>query len=1435
MTRHLDRLTARAVLGALRRCFPVLLVAWAMMGHAAPPQRVIDDSERVALPGNVHPLARPEFDAGRTDGSLPEERMIMALAMPPKKKAALERLLVEQQDPGSPNFHHWLTPEEFGVRFGATVDEIAIVTGWLQSHGFAIDEVAKGGTWINFTGTVADVEAAFHTEIHDYVVGGNIHHANAADPSIPRALADLVVGVVSLHDFRSKPPSHVARPDTNISNGAHWLSPGDFATIYNVNPLYSAGIDGTGQSVAVVGRSNIKLLDVQNFRSHFGLPANDPQFIINGTDPGIVSDDEESEADLDVEWAGAVAKSATIKFVISKSTSATSGDGLSAQYIVNNNVAPIMTMSFSLCESAMGSSNNALANSLGAQAASQGITSFVSSGDSGAAGCDSDTANTATGGQAVSGFCSTPYGVCVGGTEFMDTPTSTYWSPTNDPTTRASALSYIPEAAWNESGNVSGGSALWSTGGGASIVYPKPSWQVAPGVPSDGARDTPDVSLAAAAHNGYAVFRESASPSSNYYGNSGTSAATPSFASLLALVVQKMGQRQGNANPRLYQLGNAQYSGAGPAVFHDVTVGNNSVPGQNGFSCGTGYDLATGLGSVDATALVNNWSGSSGSTVTILQDSFEGSFPGNWQAYSNSGTAAFWGTSTYRYYDGSHSVYCAGAGSQQAPTGGPYPANMNAWMKFGPFSLADATAASASFAYWLQTESQHDYFKWMVSIDGQNFHGYQVSGNNSAWQTTTLDFADTNLGITVIGQPQVWFAFIFTSDATNQYEGAYVDALTIRKTVATQTCTYSLNPTSQSFAAAAGSGSVSVTAGISCSWTATSNASSWLHVTSGASGMGNGTVGYSVDANSGSARSGTLTIAGQTFTVTQAALACSYSLTPQSASLPASGGTGSFTVTSPTGCTWTAVSNAGWLQVTAGSSGSGTGTVTYSADPNSGSARSGTLTIAGQTFTVTQAAQACSYSLAPQSVSLPAAGGTGSFTVTSPAGCTWTAAPQVLWISVTSGSSGSGNGTVSYSVQANSGSARTGTITAGGQSFTVTQAAVACSYSLSPTQASVAAAGGSGSFTVTAGSGCTWTATASQTWLHVTSGSPGSGNGTVGYTVDANTGGVRSGTVTVAGVPFTVSQNAQACSYSLNVSTIAFGLAGGGGSFLVTTNTGCAWTATATASWIHLLGSTGTGSSWMYFNVDANAGVAREATITVQDQALLVTQAGSVLYSFWLPAVIHKDVASRNAWWRSDVAVLNRSSQTANLTLKMYAPSGVMTMTVPVAGKAQVLLRDVAGQLGVTADSGTLEVLSDQSIFLTGRTYNQVDATHTYGQDYDGCESSTMLAAGQSAWLPQLTQNALFRTNIGVTNTGSTSANVALVLFDGQGNQLWSTPLDLASSQFYQFDQPYLNTPAGGIDNGYAVVTVNSGSGIVAYASVIDQATGDPTTINMKR
>ena len=563
----------------------------------------------MALKGHVHPLARPEFDRGAVAPSIPMDSIILSLRLPPGKQAAMEQLLVEQQVSTSPNYHRWLTPEEFGERFGPAAEDIAAVTGWLTSQGFTVNEVARGRSWINFSGRVSDVEHAFHTKIHSYYVNGRFRQANATEPSIPRGLADLVAGPVSLHNFPRRAMSRNIRPlmpeetqpDYTTSGGNHYLAPGDFAVIYNLNSLYGTGIDGTGQAIAITGRTHPSSSNWSTFRSKYGLPDNPPQVIVNGTDPGDLGADEDFEADLDVEWSGAVAKNAVIRFVVSASTNTSDGVDLSAQYIVNHNVAPVMSTSFGSCEAQMGSDNTFFSN-LWAQAAIQGITSFVSTGDAGAAGCDDPNSVSSGTGRAVNGLASTPYNVAVGGSQFNE-GVGTYWNSANA-TDGTSAVGYIPETTWNESAGVSGGSGIWATGGGASLLYGKPVWQVSPGVPADGKRDIPDVSLTASGHDGYRIQSNGST-----YIISGTSASSPSFAGIMALLVQKTGQHQGNANPRLYQLGNAQYGAGGAAVFHDITSGSNSVPGVTGYNCSTGYDPVTGLGSVNAYNLLVNWDG----------------------------------------------------------------------------------------------------------------------------------------------------------------------------------------------------------------------------------------------------------------------------------------------------------------------------------------------------------------------------------------------------------------------------------------------------------------------------------------------------------------------------------------------------------------------------------------------------------------------------------------------------------------------------------------------------------------------------------------------------------------------------------------------------------------------------------------------------------
>src|SRR5271165_4656249 len=558
----------------------------------------IDDQSTVVVLSSRHPRALPEFDAGPAAPTTRLEKMILVLSPDGEQQKALETLLDAQQDPESPLYHQWLTPESFGQQFGVSDSDLAQISGWLTGHGFQVDEITEGRRAMVFSGSVEQVETAFHTSMRHYNVNGARHLANASDVSIPAALAPVVHGIASLHDFR-KQPMHKVNPDFTYGS-AHYLAPADFAIIYDVAALYAASVNGTGQSIAIVGRSNIAVSDVTLFRSTMGLPVNNPTVVLNGPNPGIQPGDQ-TEALLDVEWSGAVAPKAAVQLVVSASTNTTDGVDLSAQYIVNRNLAPVMSTSFGLCEAYMGGPENAFWNSLWSQAAAEGITAFVSAGDSGAAGCDAPYGSSGTA-AAVSGLSSTPYNVCVGGLEFTDTANpNQYWSPNTNASTYGSALSYIPETVWNESGAVGGGSGLWAGGGGASVVYVKPSWQAGAGVPNDNHRYVPDVSLSAAGHDGYLIVQNGGLGSVG-----GTSASTPSFAGLMALIVQKTNARQGNANPTFYGLATKQAAG-GAAVFHDTTSGSNGVPGVTGFRAGTGYDQTSGLGSVDALQLANHW------------------------------------------------------------------------------------------------------------------------------------------------------------------------------------------------------------------------------------------------------------------------------------------------------------------------------------------------------------------------------------------------------------------------------------------------------------------------------------------------------------------------------------------------------------------------------------------------------------------------------------------------------------------------------------------------------------------------------------------------------------------------------------------------------------------------------------------------------------
>lgn len=634
--------------------------------HAQSQSRItqpVNNAVLMRIPGSTHPFATSRNDRGRVDAGLPMRRMLLVLKPSDQQDAELRKVIDAQKNPDSSSYHQWLTPEQFALKFGPGQSDLDQVTTWLQQQGFSIDSVARGRQWVEFSGNAAQVEQAFHTEIHRYTVNQKMHVANAADISIPQALSPVLAGVLSLHNFEKHsmhgPATQVRRdpatgklvPNFTSGSGHHYLAPGDYAKIYNTAPLLKSGVTGAGISIAIAGRSDIELSDVQTFRQIFGLPANDPIFIVNGQDPGF---GDEVESALDVQWSGAVAPDATIKFVTSASTFTTDGIDLSVSYIVDNVVAPIMSTSYGLCEAFLGNTGNAFYSVLYKQAAAEGITAFVSTGDNGAAGCDPAVSyNAAQNGLEVNGLASTQYNVAVGGTQFNENGNdSTYWNPTSH-SDFSSAVGYIPENTWNEScdptidPNFCQGSYLYllfaSSGGASSCSnsvvinfqisclggYAKPSWQAGRGIPKDGVRDVPDLSLAAAGdHDGYLMCVEGSCQTATSNGHTvleqatvvgGTSASSPSMAGIMALVEQQNGSYLGLANYDFYKLAakdtlsNCNSSNLtnpnqpNSCVFHDVTVGNNSVPGQAGYAAGRGFDLNTGLGTVDAANLVQDW------------------------------------------------------------------------------------------------------------------------------------------------------------------------------------------------------------------------------------------------------------------------------------------------------------------------------------------------------------------------------------------------------------------------------------------------------------------------------------------------------------------------------------------------------------------------------------------------------------------------------------------------------------------------------------------------------------------------------------------------------------------------------------------------------------------------------------------------------------
>ncbi len=770
------------------RSFPLRVLAssllWAtaaMCQQYAPAVRIVnavDESQLTTLKGNTHPAANASNDRGAVSQNFSMSDLILVLSRSPEQQAAFDKFVASQYDPNSSDFHQWLTPEQVGQNFGPSETDIATISNWLTGHGFTIDEVGKDRMTIRFSGNAGQVQSTFHTEIHNLVVNGVPHIANMSDPQIPAALLPAVVGVKSLHNFFAKPLHTLGslvtrdgqtggwkrgtnqdattvqmkgsratgsiRPQFGINDPTYGLeedvTPYDFATIYNVAPLWSgttsAGvIDGTGQTIAIAGTSSVNLPDISAFRNAFGpLPANTPQLVSGNSSPLTVCTDTTGklpypsnpcelddllENSLDVEWSGAVAKNAQIVLVSSYPTSATD-DGLfdSESYIINNlyKTAKIMSVSYGECELGMGTAGNAEYNTLWQTAYTEGIAVFVAAGDQGSASCDagfdSSTPYRAEYGLSVSGFASTPYNTAVGGTDLnWGSTTSPYWGASNN-SNGSNALGYIPEVPWNDtctnpiavaalnsdigasltatqmcdeiytenvystsrSGEAallslidivggSGGMSSCTTSDGSHVSscsggYSKPIWQAGvTGIPNDGVRDIPDVSFFAS--NGflgsaYLICVSEAGSACTYSATSentaqevgGTSVSSPAMAGVMALINQKAGTPQGSPNTELYALAaqqsygscSAERGGGSPVTssscyFNDIDtgtiampcdysdkspncVGTNEVGILSGYGASAGYDLATGLGSLNVANVVNHW------TATTLSPAF---------------------------------------------------------------------------------------------------------------------------------------------------------------------------------------------------------------------------------------------------------------------------------------------------------------------------------------------------------------------------------------------------------------------------------------------------------------------------------------------------------------------------------------------------------------------------------------------------------------------------------------------------------------------------------------------------------------------------------------------------------------------------------------------------------------------------------------------
>jgi subtilase family serine protease len=687
--------------------------------------QTINETELVTLAGNTRSEATAANDRGPVADDFPMDHTLLQLRRAPEQEQALKSYIDGLTDPKSPNFHQWLNSGEVGVRYGLAAQDLATITNWLKSHDFTINQVYLDTMVIDFSGTAGQVQKAFHTEIHNLDVNGKLHVANMSDPEIPAALAPAVVGVVSLNNFPAQPqyrvhPNYSYACNTLTTKTCNAVAPADLAKIYHLKPLFSQGISGLGRKIVVVESSDVyNAKDFKTFRRVFGLATAFPHGRLTTVHPGGCTDPEvvpevEFEATIDAEWADAAAPNATIELASCASTNASSGVVLALENLLSGSGTPpaIVSNSYGVPETLLGSTGNSAMNNLYQMAAAKGVSVFVASGDAGAAYADQFFVRNmnepvASLGIAVNGYASTPYNVAVGSTDFGDVyagTSSTYWNTKNTSAHR-SARSYVPEITWNDSctsslvasflgfeqfgpesicqlGDLinisagSGGPSLCAKGApsipgvysGNCAGYPKPAWQSVLGNPADGVRDLPDVSLFASDGNFPSINETLWGHSYTYCdtdtsdgfdgckpGAGGTSFASPIMAGIQALINEHTGSRHGNPNPTYYSLARAEYGTSGSSscnssngnapssrscIFHDVTLGDNDVPCcaaglfdcevlsgtdnfcyvpafadygvlslsnsefRPAFDATTGWDFATGIGSVNAYNLV---------------------------------------------------------------------------------------------------------------------------------------------------------------------------------------------------------------------------------------------------------------------------------------------------------------------------------------------------------------------------------------------------------------------------------------------------------------------------------------------------------------------------------------------------------------------------------------------------------------------------------------------------------------------------------------------------------------------------------------------------------------------------------------------------------------------------------------------------------------